>query len=151
MLDGGSDIDRLFGGDGNDSLLGSAGNDTLDGGDGRGVLSSGTGLDRLTGGRGAEQFVFTSGAGTDRITDFDRAGGDRLLLHDAMWSGSLTADQVLARFGSVTGGDVVLNFGTSVIVLENLQVLSGVADRIDLIRRPATAQTPEASSDCRRG
>lgn len=73
--------DRLNGQDGNDILLGGAAADTLSGGAGRDVLVGGTGVDVLTGGTGADVFVFNAkNEGTDRITDFSRAQGDRLAI-----------------------------------------------------------------------
>jgi hypothetical protein len=65
----------LNGGGGNDTLLGMAGNDILIGNFGR---------DMLTGGVGNDLFRFTDrtqslgGATTDRITDFDDLGNDRI-------------------------------------------------------------------------
>ncbi|WP_419897583.1 S8 family serine peptidase [Roseomonas sp. USHLN139] len=52
-------------------IIGNAGNNRIDGA---------AGDDVLTGGDGADTFVFSAGSGADRITDFDAAAGDRLLL-----------------------------------------------------------------------
>ncbi len=70
ILDGGADNDLLFGGKGGDTLRGGAGDDTLHGNKGD---------DLLTGGAGADLFRM-SGGGTDTVTDFDPAEGDRLSL-----------------------------------------------------------------------
>ena len=76
MGNGGEGADRLFGGSGKDSLLGEAGVDRLNGGNG---------ADQLTGGGGGDYFIFTrtsdstaSSVGRDRITDFNRAAGDKI-------------------------------------------------------------------------
>jgi hypothetical protein len=39
----------------------------------------------------------------DQELGFALAAGDRIALDDAVWSGSLTAAQVLAQFGSTAG------------------------------------------------
>lgn len=87
-LSGGSGNDVLYGAWGNDRLDGGSGNDVLNGGFGTDRLTGGTGADALTGGAGADTFVFTAvadsswtTAGTDRITDFSHAEGDRIDLH----------------------------------------------------------------------
>ena len=74
LLTGTDRGDTLRGLSGNDSLRGLAGDDILDGGAGR---------DELTGGTGADRFRFNAGSGfgqanADRITDFNRAQGDRI-------------------------------------------------------------------------
>ncbi len=61
---------ELWSGDGDDTLTGNSGND---------ILAGGNGDDTLTGGIGADTFVFTSvTSGTDAITDFSAAQGDKL-------------------------------------------------------------------------
>ena len=86
-LVGGAGDDSLAGGAGDDALQGLAGADTLVGGDGADTLLGGGGADLLTGGAGADAFILQGSGGlgssldaTDRITDFDAAGGDRLVL-----------------------------------------------------------------------
>lgn len=89
IVDGGSGDDRiaiegissdmqLFGGTGEDIIVGGTGNDTITGG---------TGSDVLRGGRGADKFVFdvsSFGRGTDLVSDFNRAEGDKLQLASAI-------------------------------------------------------------------
>lgn len=67
---GGAGSDKIFGGAGVDRLLGGSGNDTVDGG---------AGNDFLTGGIGSDVFIFTRGAGVDRITDF-QLGIDKIAI-----------------------------------------------------------------------
>lgn len=61
--------DSLLGGDLDDRLYAGTGNDTLDGGEGD---------DLLIGQAGNDLFVFSGIVGNDTISDFDRAGDDRL-------------------------------------------------------------------------
>lgn len=79
-LDGGSASDTLIGGGGNDVLTGGNRDDTLDGGGGRDVLVGGDGSDIMSGGAGADRFLFSAADlhSGDRITDYDRAAGDRM-------------------------------------------------------------------------
>lgn len=95
---GGKDRDRLAGEEGGDIVYGNLGADTCDGGAGddliRGgqqddVLSGGGGddwlsgdrdSDTLAGGGGADIFHTFGDAGSDRVTDFSQADGDRVQL-----------------------------------------------------------------------
>jgi len=71
--------DLLDGGDGDDHLNGWFGDDVLIGGAGDDVVHGSYGSDTLTGGLGADRFSYTSAIdGNDRITDFDRAEGDKI-------------------------------------------------------------------------
>jgi len=103
---GGNDI--LTGGNGTDLLLGNAGNDLLYGGNGDDTLRGGLGNDTLTGGNGGDVFVFASGEGTDRITDF-KLSNDKIGLTGGLTFGNL----------SFSGNNII--FGTEV-----LAVLTGV-------------------------
>lgn len=67
--------DRLEGGSGNDVLIGGLGGDTLWGG---------AGNDSLTGGSGADTFVFATGSGIDRVTDFNTVADNIELSRSAM-------------------------------------------------------------------
>ncbi|SDY83852.1 calcium-binding protein [Citreimonas salinaria] len=134
-LDGGTGSDTLRGGAGNDTLLaggandalyGEAGNDLLAGGSGADWLDGGAGDDTLAGGADADSLIFRTGCGIDTVTDFDTAA-DRLLLDDALWSGTLSATQVLSTYGSVSGSDFVLSFDGGEQV-----ILSGLAGATDL-------------------
>lgn len=77
MLDGGKSNDRMYGDNGNDSLFGGDGNDDIHGGAGHDTIVGGGDADRLQGGAGRDVFVFASGDGSDRITDF-KADHDRI-------------------------------------------------------------------------
>ncbi|TAF55700.1 MAG: ExeM/NucH family extracellular endonuclease [Oscillatoriales cyanobacterium] len=84
---GGSD-DLIFGNRGDDTLLGEAGNDRLfggqeddilDGGEGDDWIAGDRGADTLTGGAGSDTFIFRTGDGSDRLTDFT-PGQDKLIV-----------------------------------------------------------------------
>jgi len=109
MLEGGAGTDELNGGSGNDALEGNDDNDTLMGAKGEDTLDGGAGDDMLYGGTMADTFVYTEGA--DRIEDFQEAE-DLLVLDDALWAGTLSAEAVLDSFGGTSGGDYVLTFST---------------------------------------
>jgi hypothetical protein len=103
---------------------GRAGNDTLAGGGGNDVLIGELGRDTLTGGAGNDIFRFTArtespgSATTDRITDFDHAGNDRIDLSHA-YAGTLAfiADDFFSAAGQVRIHDIA---GPDVIVEVNL-------------------------------
>lgn len=135
LLDGGADDDTLYGNGNNDTLygqagddflLGAAGSDVLFGGGGHDTLNGSTGSDVITGGSGndtmnggdnADTFVFGTGFGDDRINAYEQ-GIDTLQLDDAIWGGGLTAQQVVASYGSLngTGTILTLDFGSGNII-----------------------------------
>lgn len=85
---GGDGADQFEAGGGDDALQGGAGGDTLSGEAGEDTLGGGAGADRLQGGAAADLFVLhlageaigSTLAAIDRITDFNAAEGDRLML-----------------------------------------------------------------------
>lgn len=123
--------DRIDGGKGNDTLRGDAGNDILLGGAGADLLMGGKGRDRMTGGAGEDVFLFRKGDGNDRVTDF-RDNVDTLSLDHTLWRGTLTAAQVLDRFGQVSGGSVVLDFGADSITLDGFASLAALRNDIEI-------------------
>jgi serralysin len=72
--------DTCEGGVGNDTVRGGQGEDILTGGDGADWLAGDRGSDTLSGGSGADIFHIFTGAGLDRVLDFNAAEGDRVLL-----------------------------------------------------------------------
>lgn len=109
-LDGGDGFDILYGNLGNDMLTGGSGNDWLRGGQGDDTIVGGDGddwiwgdkgNDVLTGGAGADIFHISSGSGADRITDFNKAEGDRIVIDDHV---AYTLTQ--------SGADVVITLAT---------------------------------------
>ena len=140
----GSGNDQITGGDNNDTIRGNAGNDRLTGGrgadslvglSGSDTLSGEGGNDILTGGAFADHFVFVrvASAGSDLVTDFGN-GADRLSLDDALWTGVLTATQVVNAFAHVAGSDAVFDFGArGSFTLAGVSSLAGLDVLIDII------------------
>ena len=122
--DGGRDVvfgnigaDTCDGGAGDDLVRGGQDNDILRGGDGADWLSGDRGNDTITGGAGADIFHSFGDAGVDRIADFSRAQGDRVLL-DAGTGYSV----------SQQGGDTVIDMtGGGRVVLVGIQ-MSALSD-----------------------
>jgi Ca2+-binding RTX toxin-like protein len=77
-LFGGDGADVLFGLGGSDVLKGDGGADRLNGGWGQDTIDGGAGNDTLTGEAGADRFVFGTGWGHDRITDYQRGIDQKL-------------------------------------------------------------------------
>ena len=127
--EGGGDIvygnlgnDTQFGGDGEDWVRGGQGNDSLDGGAGNDLIWGDRGDDTVTGGAGADTFHAFVGGGLDRITDFNYAEGDRLVLDFAP---PYTLSQV--------GSDTVVDMGGSDrVVLVNVTLANLPAGWISL-------------------
>lgn len=130
-LNGGQGADWLSGGTENDRLLGGAGRDRLDGGDGADRLTGGAGNDRLSGGAGADSFVFGPGGGVDTVTDFG-TGADTLLISADLTGGLRDPARIVAEYGRLVNGTVVLDFGDTEIRLTGVHSLAGLADHIDL-------------------
>ncbi|PSB28423.1 phytase [Stenomitos frigidus] len=79
--------DVINGQGGDDRINGLSGDDILRGGEGNDRLRGGAGNDQLTGGADADRFIFASGQafnlddlGVDKIIDFSRADGDKIVL-----------------------------------------------------------------------
>ncbi len=109
IMNGNVGDDTLSGGDGADVLRGGKDNDVLSGGAGNDFVSGDRGNDTLTGGAGADLFHTFGGAGLDRVTDFNRAEGDQVLV-----LGTYTVSQ--------TGADVTIDLGAgTTMVLVGVQ------------------------------
>lgn len=115
-ISAGAGNDRILAGAGNDLLLGGAGNDNLNAGAGNDRLTAGTGNDTLTGGLGSDVFVFATGDGTDRITDF-RIGTDDI---DLRGVAGLDSFADLAGQMTQSGRAVVIQLDGLVITLDNV-------------------------------
>jgi Ca2+-binding RTX toxin-like protein len=103
--------DTVDGGTGDDGVVGGQGNDVLLGGDGADYLTGDRGNDTLTGGAGADRFHFSSISGSDRVTDFNFAEGDRILIDAGLTYTAVDggADTIL----NITGGVQVVLVGVS--------------------------------------
>jgi Ca2+-binding RTX toxin-like protein len=100
--------DTLNGTPAAESIHGGLGNDTLGGNGGNDLLDGGRGDDTLAGGSGSDTFVFGPGYGSDTITDFAHAEGDKIDLTDILNVHSVSDITSAAR---EVGADAVLNFG----------------------------------------
>lgn len=129
----GNGADLVYGGFGNDTLSGQNGNDTLYGGDGVDRVIGGAGNDFLSGGAGADTIVFADGYGADQVGGFVK-GTDTLQLNDDLWAGTLTAWQVVNTYASVSGGNVVFDFGGGdTITLLGVNTLTGLYADLDIV------------------
>ncbi len=133
VIDGGAGDDLIFGGLGNDTVDGGAGNDTLYGAAGNDSLSGGAGDDLLFVGPGADVVVFGDGDGADEIQFFSLTE-DRIEFDDALWTGTLTATQVVSQFGSVSGSDFVFTFdGGETLTLTDRGTATNLETQIDIV------------------
>ena len=132
VLEGGEGDDLLLGATGDDRLDGGAGDDTLQGNQGVDVIIGGAGDDDLRGGTLADAFHFAAGHGHDRIRDFEH-WQDSLHLDAGLVGGARTGAEVIARFGDVSAGYAVLDFGQSSIAIRNLADLDDLGDNILIV------------------
>ena len=126
-LTGSADLDAsgndgantLGGNAGANHLQGRAGADTLIGNDGDDILDGGADKDRLIGGNGDDTFVFAGSWGRDTIIDFQAGEGseDVIQLDAAQFA---DFDAVLAAITYNSAGEVMINSGVSVIVLNGV-------------------------------
>ncbi len=138
---GGKDNDHQYGEDGDDIVWGNLGNDTLDGGDGADQVRGGQGDDSIsggagndyvsgdrgndteTGGAGADIFHSFSGAGLDRVLDFNAAEGDRVMLDPGTtWSVSQVGADTVVDMG---GGDQLVLVGVQMSALPSGWIFTG--------------------------
>ncbi|MGE4326775.1 MAG: calcium-binding protein [Pseudodonghicola sp.] len=112
ILFGGAGDDRLIGRRGADRLFGGDGDDRLSGNGNRDYLDGGAGDDILRGGGGRDTFVFATGAGHDRIADF-QLGIDTIAIGDgAAGLSDLTFSQ--------QGADVLISFADVTILVQHM-------------------------------
>jgi len=109
----GDDTQYVHGGDGDDILDGGAGDDMIWGDAGNDIIYAGDGNDTVYGGEGDDTFVFKDGEdGTDTITDFDLAEGDKLDLS----SYGITTEEAAEALMSDSSDGVNVTIDGSVIV-----------------------------------
>ena len=88
------------------------------------------GQDTITGGAGADRFEFQAMMSEDVITDF-QPGIDDLLLTQSLWSGGLSAAQLVSTYASITATGVLFDFGAGQsILLQGLNSLAGLESDI---------------------
>ncbi|WP_150281344.1 calcium-binding protein [Salipiger aestuarii] len=123
LVEGGAGRDTLTGASGADTLTGGGGNDVLSGGAGWDRLAGGAGGDTLTGGGGVDVFVFDTGSGRDRVTDFE-PGRDVLELDvDRTDMGALTLQQTVEGLRVDWGPGSVMLLGLTTSDLLDSDVL----------------------------
>lgn len=104
--------DSVSGGDGNDTCYGGQGADTIYGDAGSDLLSGDQGDDLLVGGAGADVYRFRAGGGTDWVSGFNAAEGDRIaLLPGQFYTVSENAGQAVIN---LQGGGSIGLIGVSV-------------------------------------
>lgn len=109
---GNGGADRINGGADNDTLAGGGGGDTLNGGGGADRIVGGKGDDLMNGGGGPDVFVFGGADGNDVIRGYTD-GQDRIeITSGANNFAALTIEQA--------GGDALISFSNTVILLEGL-------------------------------
>lgn len=128
VLSGGDAFDIVYGNLGSDTLYGDAGDDIVRGGQQDDVLFGGAGddyvsgdrdSDTITGGAGADTFHSFAEAGLDRVLDFNRAEGDRVLL-----------DAGTAYTVAQIGADTVITMSAGQLVLVGVSMSSLTGDWI---------------------
>lgn len=134
LIYGGAGDDVLWGMDDNDTIFGGTGNDFIHGGKGDDVLDGGPGNDTMVGGPGADVFIFKEGHELLLIQDFTFSQQDILQLDSSLWGGGLSAEEVLASYGYVDNGQIVLNFGGGdIITLAGITNMDMLAQHIDIV------------------
>lgn len=108
--------DTAYGGEGADTVRGGQADDLLYGGAGDDWLAGDRGDDTIWGGTGADTFYIFGEAGLDRVMDFNRAEGDRVLIDrgTAYSTAQVGADTVI----SISGGAQMVLVGVSQASLE---------------------------------
>ncbi len=130
---GGSGNDRVLGAGGNDRLFGDTGRDYLSGGSGNDTIAGGRGLDKLYGGTGTDHFDFNKGDGYDILYDMKAGQRDVLELDHTLWSGNLTARQVVEKFAIDKASGIVLDFGADAIAVLHVTDHRALAAMIDIV------------------
>ena len=111
--------ESIFGTSVSETINGGAGDDTINTGAGNDTLIGGTGNDTLTGGLGADVFKWSFGdqgslatPAIDHITDFSKAGGDKLNLADLLQGENTGSLNQYLTFAT-EGDNAVLNVSTT--------------------------------------
>ena len=139
--------DVISGLPGDDILFGDSGHDSLDGGDGNDRLDGGSLNDTLTGGLGSDTFVFASGYGYDRVTDFTAADGDKVDLSAFTRIQLFSQIQAIATqvpIGPPLNTAVQLDFGNgNVVYLDGMYVSELTANDFILAPGPPQFEPPQ--------
>ncbi|WP_421931243.1 hypothetical protein [Phenylobacterium sp.] len=106
--------DTQFGGDGFDWVRGGQGDDSLNGGAGDDWIWGDRGDDTVAGGAGADTFHIFTGGGLDRVTDFNAAEGDRVVIDYGTYAVSQVGSDTVIDLG---GGDRMVLVGVTASAL----------------------------------
>jgi Ca2+-binding RTX toxin-like protein len=118
VVRGSTFADDLVGDAFGNQLFGNGGADQVDGGDGNDMLSGGSGADTFVFvARDASKFSPAKDSGFDRITDFERAEGDRI---DLVFHKEAVDFATLRDEASQFGDDTHLRLGEDTIVIEDV-------------------------------
>ena len=128
----GAIIENAVGGTGADDITGNAVRNVIHGGQGADTITGGAGNDLLTGNKGADDFIFAAGSGRDTIADYSKTA-DFATLDSGLWSGSLTAQQVLNTYGVIRAGHLVLDFGADELVFIGVTSAAGMAGHLHIL------------------
>ncbi len=138
----------ILGNGGSNTLIGGAGKDVISGGAGNDFITGGLDGDQLTGGLGADTFVYTtlgdfgSGGTNDRISDFNRADGDKLDLTGVDANSNLATDQAFTFLGAGafthTAGELRSTATASGNIVQGDVNGDGVADFTFVVVGPAS-------------
>jgi Ca2+-binding RTX toxin-like protein len=118
-LTGKGNIDGIGNGSDN-ALYGNAGKNHLVAGFGFDTLNGGAGNDILEGGVGSDAFYFQKGTGKDIVSDYEATFDD---IHFYDLKGAKTFTDMIEHHAEEKNGNVVLTFGTDVIVLKNHDIV----------------------------
>ena len=122
---------RLFGREGADRLYGRAGNDYLNGGAHGDRLDGGAGDDTLRGGTHSDTFILNGG--NDVAEDFNFAHADRIAIDDNVVTvvAGMSGADIVSTYGSVVGGQVVLDFGAEgSLTIQSLSSTAGLDNEV---------------------
>ena len=113
LIYGDEDSDTIVGGDGADVLYGGIGNDLIEGGKGPDLIEGEAGNDTLDGGDGIDTFIFRTGSGVDRITDFDGDDDVFVIYGNINGTGITTATQLFGQASASGSGnqDTTIDLG----------------------------------------
>ncbi len=134
LFNGTNAANNFTGTAGSDNIFGNGGADDLNGAAGDDIITGGAGNDRLRGGTGLNVFVYASGAGADRIDNFDAnaTGGQDLIDLSAL---GVTAANFNARVSITAAGahtlvTITLSGGTNITLRNRIPANFTTADFI---------------------
>jgi Ca2+-binding RTX toxin-like protein len=123
--------------------LGSSGANLLVGNDLANTLNGNGGADVLTGGLGVDQFWHLVGDGDDRITDFDAASGETIVLSQSQFNDFAAVQQAMTQVGA----NVVITGGGATLTLDNVSIAQLTASNFALHLGPASAPDLPAAKE----